>query len=280
MAVIALTSIAGSPGVTTAATALAVHWPRPVLLVEADDANATSLMMGFFRSNLHPDALGLRKAAYAYQTSTLHEDLILSPEHGISIAVHELPPARQFPIPALPEGHRMWVLPGFNDLTAVNSVKTMWRALAPLLVRVSESQAVDVLIDLSRLRIDDPRLPMLDVADQALVLTGSTLVDLNRLHRRMNFTADLAERLEGIGRAEKYRLITIDAVAEAQPASAFSQVVLPVIATLPFDPQGAAVFSVGRPDTRPARNTYRQAIRRATAVINDTAATQAARRAG
>ena len=36
MAVIALASASGSPGVTTTALGLALLWPRPVLLVEAD----------------------------------------------------------------------------------------------------------------------------------------------------------------------------------------------------------------------------------------------------
>ena len=40
MAVIALGSAAGSPGVTTSALGLALTWPRPVLLIEADPTAA------------------------------------------------------------------------------------------------------------------------------------------------------------------------------------------------------------------------------------------------
>ena len=36
MAVITLCSASGAPGVTTMSVALAMNWPRPVLLVEAD----------------------------------------------------------------------------------------------------------------------------------------------------------------------------------------------------------------------------------------------------
>jgi len=280
MAVIAFTSVAGSPGVTTAATALAVHWPRPVLLVEADDSAATTLMLGFFRSNLHPDALGMRKVVYAYQTNTLHEDFILNPEFGVSVPVHDLQPFQPFPIPALPQGHRMWVLPGFNDLSSVTGLRSMWPALGPVLWRVSQTQAVDVLIDLSRLRLDDPRLPLIDLADRTVILTGTTLVDINRLHRRVNHTPDLADRVAGIGRAEKFKLLTIDAVAEGQSASDFAQLIAPVIAGLPFDPAGAAVFSVGRQDVKPARNAYRQAIIRAAHAIADNANQTAERRVG
>ena len=42
MAVIALTSASGSPGVTTTALGLALLWPRPVLLVEADPTGGSA----------------------------------------------------------------------------------------------------------------------------------------------------------------------------------------------------------------------------------------------
>ena len=49
MAVIALGSAAGSPGVTTSALGLALTWPRPVLLIEADPTGGSAMLAGFFR---------------------------------------------------------------------------------------------------------------------------------------------------------------------------------------------------------------------------------------
>ena len=49
MAVIVLVSAAGSPGVTTTAVGLALTWPRPVLLVEADPTGGSAVLAGFFR---------------------------------------------------------------------------------------------------------------------------------------------------------------------------------------------------------------------------------------
>ena len=43
MAVVALASASGSPGVTTTALGLALLWPRPVLLVEADPTGGSRL---------------------------------------------------------------------------------------------------------------------------------------------------------------------------------------------------------------------------------------------
>jgi cellulose biosynthesis protein BcsQ len=48
MSVIALCSASGAPGVTTTAVGLALLWPRPVLLVEADPAGG-SVLAGWFR---------------------------------------------------------------------------------------------------------------------------------------------------------------------------------------------------------------------------------------
>lgn len=55
------------------------------------------------------------------------------------------------------------------------------------------------------------------------------------------------------GNAEKFLLLLNEAPAEQIPASDFASNTLPVLATLPFDPQGAATFSVGRPDPKPNR---------------------------
>ena len=49
MAVITLCSASGAPGVTTTAVALAMHWSRPVLLVEADPGANNGLLAGIFR---------------------------------------------------------------------------------------------------------------------------------------------------------------------------------------------------------------------------------------
>ena len=49
MAMIALASASGSPGVTTTALGLALLWPRPILLVEADPTGGSGLLAGYFR---------------------------------------------------------------------------------------------------------------------------------------------------------------------------------------------------------------------------------------
>ncbi|WP_435740097.1 hypothetical protein [Clavibacter nebraskensis] len=267
MSVIAFTSFAGSPGVTTATFAAAVHWQRPVIVFEAETQNVTSAMAGFFRSNLRPEVGGLDKVAVAFSRGVLTWKDLIDPACGLAIAVHELPQIPQTPIPAIPADHRMWVVPGFFQLRIVDGVQGLW-ARFPDLFRALSEAGFDVFIDLGRLAPEDIRLPILDGADQVLTIASSTMVDLNRLYRRFQLP-DLADRLDGVGRAEKYRLLLVDAPAESVPTSSFDRNVMPVLATLPFDPEGAAVFSLGRPDTKPQRNAYRQAIRRAVTALDE-----------
>ena len=48
MALIVLTSASGSPGVTSTALGLAMTWPRPVILVDADPTGARAIPAGYF----------------------------------------------------------------------------------------------------------------------------------------------------------------------------------------------------------------------------------------
>lgn len=261
MAVIALTSLAGSPGVSTAALAFGVHWQRPVVVIEADTAGVTTAMPGFFRSNLLPDLGGLDKVQAAFSRGVLTPDDILDPNRYLAIAVHQLPPIPDMPIPGLPAGHQMWVVPGFYHLGLADGVSGLWGRLPQLLRSLSEA-GIDVIIDLGRLARDDIRLPLLDTSDKVVIMAGSTMVDLNRIYRRLEIS-DLNQRVAAA--SERYLLLLVDAAAEQLPAADFSTKVMPVLGRVPFDPQGAATFSVGRPDLKPQRNVYRQAIRRVVA---------------
>lgn len=267
MAVIALTSFAGSPGVTTAALALGVHWPRPVVVVEADVATVTTSMPGFFRSNIHPSAAGgLDRIAVASSRGALTVEDLLDPERRLALPVHALPLVRENPVPALRPGHQMWVVPGFYHLGILDGVRGLWDRLPRLFRSLSEA-GIDVLVDLGRFAPGDTRHAVLDGADQVLLFATATMVDLNRSVRRAQLP-DLAERLDGVGRAERYRVVLTSPAAEEIPMDGFAGTVAPVLGTFPFDPQGASVFSLGRPDAKPSRNQYRNAVQIAVARID------------
>jgi hypothetical protein len=56
MAVIALTSASGSPGVTTTAVGMALLWPRPLILVDADPTGGSGILAGYFRGTREYEA--------------------------------------------------------------------------------------------------------------------------------------------------------------------------------------------------------------------------------
>ncbi|MFB8386505.1 hypothetical protein ACFC3F_05100 [Microbacterium sp. NPDC055910] len=227
-------------------------------MIEADTNAVTSAMPGFFRSNLLPELGGIEKVQLAYSRGILTPEDLLDPDRYLAIAVHELPPIKAAPIPALPPQHKMWVVPGFFHLSIADGVSGLWARLPELLRSLSEA-GIDVILDLGRLGRDDVRLPLIDTADRVLICAHSTMVDLNRVYRRLEIP-DLAQRI-GVVDDEKFLVLLTEAVAEQLPASDFTTNVLPVLGVLPFDPQGAATFSVGRPDIKPSRNSYRQRIR-------------------
>ncbi len=90
---------------TTAATALAVHWPRPVVLIEADTSAASTVMAGFFRLNLRPTAGGIERLSFAIARNALEAEDILDPR---AVALHRRarapPSCGTTPIPAIPDG--------------------------------------------------------------------------------------------------------------------------------------------------------------------------------
>ena len=94
MAVIALASISGSPGVSTAALALGVHWPRPVVVIEADTNAVTSAMPGFFRSNLLPELGGIEKVQLAYSRGILTPEDLLDPDRFAATAPADATPQK------------------------------------------------------------------------------------------------------------------------------------------------------------------------------------------
>lgn len=265
MAVIAFASLTGSPGVTSTALAAAVHWPRPVVFVEVDTSAVSTVMAGFFRGNF-PASVGLDKVALANARSALTATTMLDPTLGLSMPVHTLPRIDEHPIPTIPDGHQLWIVPGFPTLATIDGTASLWNKL-PSIFRALAADGVDVIIDVSRLGRDDPRLPLLDAADQVVIVGRSTLVDLSQLASRIALP-DLASRLAGIGLAERFSMILIDSRWEVVRAKDFAVNLMPVIAELPFDPEGAAVFSLGRPDHRPDRNSYRNRIRKAVSQIN------------
>ncbi|GAB3769973.1 hypothetical protein FB382_001518 [Nocardioides ginsengisegetis] len=214
MAVIALCSASGSPGVTTTAVGLALLWPRPVLLVEADPTGGSGLLAGYFRG------------AKEYGVGLL--ELALSP-----LDVAETLPQAVQPI----EGSHASYVAGTRSHAQAAGLRDLWPPLAAALSDLDE-QGQDVIVDGGRLGLAGSPEVILAAADLTVLMTRSTLPAL----------AAARSRAASIRRDHLWHDPAVLLVGEGQPyrSHEVAKVLgLPVIADVADDPESAAVFSRG-----------------------------------
>jgi hypothetical protein len=214
MAVIALCSASGSPGVTTTAVGLALLWPRPVVLVEADPTGGSGLLAGYFRGTREYDA-GLI-------------ELALSP-----LEVAEALPQVVHPIVASKASY----VAGTRSHAQAAGLRDLWAPLAAALAELDE-QGQDVIVDAGRLGLVGSPEVLLAAADLTVLMTRSTLPAL----------AASRSRAEAIRRDHLWQRPAVLLVGEGQPyrSPEVAKVLgLPVIGEVADDPGSATVFSRG-----------------------------------
>lgn len=217
MAVIALASAGGSPGVTTTSLGLALAWPRPVLLVDADPTGTAGVLSGFFRG--------------AWSPATSLVDLALSPlgaADALPTVVHRL------------EGTSVSLVAGVRDHAQATGLRDLWSPLSEALSDL-ESTGQDAIVDCGRLGLPGCAEPLLDTADLTLMVTRSPLPAL-AAGRSWSATV----RRPGAGWRNPAALL----IGEGQPykAADVARVIgLRVIGVLPDDPAAAAVYYRGAP---------------------------------
>lgn len=235
MAVIALTSASGSPGVTTTALGIALLWPRPVLLVEADPTGGSGLLAGYFRGT-RTYVGGLIELALT--SSSLHD--------GLAEVSQRI------------EGTSVSFVAGTRSHTQAPALRELWQPMSEELSDL-ESTGQDVIIDAGRLGLAGSPAPLLANADLTLMVTRTTLPALSAVRS----WADSAQR--GTFDWQKSGVVV---VGEGQPYGTreVAHVLgLPVVATLADDPDSAAVFSRGaappkRFETGPLTRSLQAAI--------------------
>lgn len=238
MAVIALTSASGSPGVTTAAVGLALCWPRPVLLVEADPTGGSGILAGFFR--------GTRE----YVSGLI--ELALAP-----VAVTDALRDVVQPI----EGSNASFIAGTRSHAQAGGLRALWEPLAEVLAEL-ETTGQDVIIDAGRLGLSGSPTPLLDAADLTLLLTRTTLPALAAAR---SWTEAIRPVTSG------WRRPGLLVVGEGQPyrAGEVTKVLgVPVVATLADDLESAAVYHRGaKPPARFESSPLTRSLSAAVAAI-------------
>lgn len=223
MAIIALVSAKGSPGVTTAALAAALSWHRRLVLAECDPAGG-SILAGYLGGALDgPRGLG-------------------------ELAVGELRDGNldtafwsQLVDLDAPKRERL-LLPGVVDPAQAGSVIPLWQRFADFFTGLENGvPPYDVLVDCGRLHVPGPPWPLLRAAAVVLLVTRAHLPDLSATRATARAVErDLTEHRVPPG---TLRLLV---VGDGHATSEISKSLrLPVIARLPHDPRTAEVLSLG-----------------------------------
>lgn len=214
---VALCSAKGAPGVTTAALALALTWPRPVVLVEADPSGG-SILAGFLAPRASAavaerNLLATATALHAGDVWAIHKNLI------------DLDP---------PNAERLLLL-GLSDPVQVSAVEGVWAHLAAAWaqLRVGE-RAVDVIVDCGRLGPSSP-WPVLAGADQVLLTLEPS---------RPSIAAAWAgaRRLEGTVTGPGRLTAMVIGPGEHSASEAVRALELEVAASLPWDWKAASAL--------------------------------------
>ncbi|MGQ7296953.1 hypothetical protein [Quadrisphaera sp. KR29] len=221
MAVIALTSASGAPGVTATALGLTLVWPRPALLVEADPSHGSSVLAGYLRGAVPPGGASLLGLVKAHRVGRLAQAI---DEQTVSLDDER----RHRLIPALPAPEQAPVL------------DSVWDALAEVFTDLDD-QGVDVIVDAGRLGTAHGPGQLLRAADVCALVTRTQLPAVAAAHARVRSLAELTNSVGG----RSAHLIVIGDGRPYTGAEIAEVTGLPVLAPIAWDPVGADVLSFG-----------------------------------
>lgn len=226
MAVYSLTSVVGAPGTTTTAVALALRWPRPVVLVDADPTAGKAIISGYL------------------QTAPAHDRGLLE---LAAAARHGNPrPVLAGSLMQLPGSDQAQLLQGPRSRPQAGSLEAAWPALADMFVSLDQ-QGTDVIVDLGRIGMEHYAMPLLRVSEVVCLVMRSSAPAVTGSYVSAN---RLADELDAIGRRSRLRLAV---VGQGQPYSAkeiAKTLQIPGPIPIAFDPVTADHFSLGAPLSR------------------------------
>jgi hypothetical protein len=275
MAVLALTSAKGAPGVSTAALAMTLLWPRTALLAECDPAGGSSVLAGYLRGTVE-HSRGLLPLALAQRHDQLEQTLwsqTVPLTDTTATATDRDAPGPDVGEPRGPD--RRWLLPGLSDAAQAPSTAALWGPLGSLLASLEREQ-VDVLVDAGRLGAAHAPTALLRQADLVLLVLGTSLPAVAAARARL---AVLREDLATTTADSSLAGVGLLLVGEGRPYSGreiAGSLGLPVVGTLAWDPASAEVLAAGAAPGR--RFTGSPLVRSTRAAINASSEVIARRR--
>ncbi|MBW9205171.1 hypothetical protein KV097_04385 [Mumia sp. zg.B17] len=229
MALIALASAKGAPGVTTTSLLLGALWPRPVVVAECDPAggDVATRMPAADGSALDPQT-GLTSLAAAGRRS-LYPELV--DEHTQQLI----------------GGLEVLLGPPFPE--QAGGLQATWPQLGPLLARLPRH---DVVADLGRIGVLTPQNALLASADAAVLVVDTSPSSVVHLRHRLRPVSDTVGGAYGVPVhvavvAPPKRTQTVREIRDALTATG---VELAGVHHLAYDERGAHLFQ-GQTTSRP-----------------------------
>ncbi len=252
MSLTVLTSASGAPGVTTTALGLAMSWPRPVLLIDADPAGGSPILAGWFHGR-PPHHRGLLDLAMAHAYGDLRtaiQDVVI-------------------PVPDT----RVTLVSGVRSPTHAPAVAALWPELARVLVGLDRT-GPDVIVDAGRLGACQAPQPILEAADAVLLACRSTLPAISTAR---GWARDLHDRFSAVGGGHHLGLLVIGPGRPFGTAEVKGALGVPVLGALPWDVRTAQAIHLGEASRRLTHGPLARALRPTAEAIASFAAGNRAR---
>lgn len=248
-----VTSGKASPGATTAAWALSLAYPGPVLTCDCDPAGG-DMAPGFLAGRVTLDRGLLSWSAATRRVPAL--------DAATQLRLH---------VVQVPDAEMVWLLAGVQNAGQAAALNTpAWERLARALERVAIAMGRDVLLDAGRLS-ETTCWPVLRVADRVVVAVRPTV---RSVHAAANAVAVLRSQL---GDLDKVSVLVV-ADGPYGASEVCSTVGVPLAGQLPQDRAAAALLSDGIGATHGVRRS--RLLRAARSVAAELARPVSNRRAG
>ncbi len=220
MSVLLLASAGHSPGVTGLGVALALTWPEPVLLVDANRTPDQSVLAGYLQG-ADPGGRGLGGLLQAHRERR---------------ALASCLDAMTLPLGG---GDDRDFLPGFSSPGMVDLFGPAWPELGTAL----EAAGRTVLVDAGRITPEGLPSGLVTVCSGVAVVTGSQLVDLAALRLYLPLVVAAAGE-------ERVGLVVVGPGRPYGSGEIGHRFGVPVWGKIAWQPAEAAVFAAGEPAPR------------------------------
>jgi hypothetical protein len=196
-----------------------------VLLVEADPTGGSALLAGYFRGQTAPTQT-LIDLAFAHRAGALAE---------------AIPPV-SMQIPDTPVS----MIAGTRSHGQARSLTPLWEPLTAALKQL-DAAGQDVIVDAGRLGLAGAPEPLVSGADLCLLVTRTDLVALSAAR---SWADTLRGGFEQQGAGSAVALLTVGPGRPYRAREVAKVLALPVLASVAWDAEAAAVFSHGTPSPR------------------------------